>query len=132
MCGCLQRKIQYDRILAKLKLRIFVRGYLQNKDLIGDNWSPTASMRTLKYFLEYNIKNKAIVHQLYFIGAFLESEVNNRVFVKLDSRYSDYFPVYSRYFGRSLRLMKSMFGIINSGNLFSDELTEWLIESGYV
>ena len=34
--------------IDKLKLRIVVRGDLQNKDLIGDTWSPTASMRTLK------------------------------------------------------------------------------------
>ena len=26
-----------------------VRGDLQNKEMIGDTWSPTASMRTLKY-----------------------------------------------------------------------------------
>ena len=45
-------KIQYDGSLDKLKLRIMVRGDLQNKELVGYTWSPTASMRTLKYFLE--------------------------------------------------------------------------------
>ena len=44
-------KIQSDGSLDKLKLRIVVRGDLQNKYMIGDTWSPTASMRTLKYFL---------------------------------------------------------------------------------
>ena len=28
--------------------------------------------------------------------------------------------------------MKSMYGITNSGKLFADELTEWLIELGYI
>ena len=45
------KKIQYDGSLDKLKLRIVVRGDLQNKEMVGDTWSPTASMRTLKYFL---------------------------------------------------------------------------------
>ena len=45
-------KIQSDGSLDKLKLRILVRGYLQNKEMFGETWSPTASMRTLKYFLE--------------------------------------------------------------------------------
>ena len=45
-------KIKSYGILDKLKLRIVVRGDLQNKELVGDAWSPTASMRTLKYFLE--------------------------------------------------------------------------------
>ena len=34
--------IQSDGSLDKLKLRIVVRGGLQNKDMIGDTWSPTA------------------------------------------------------------------------------------------
>ena len=64
-------KIQSDGSLENLKLRIVVRGDLQNKEIIGDTWSPTASMRTLKYFLVDAAKHKARVHQLYFIGAFL-------------------------------------------------------------
>ena len=56
-------------------------------------------MRTLKYFLAYAAKHKAIVHQLYFIGAFLQAKLNNRVFDKLDIRYTDYFPEYAQYFG---------------------------------
>ena len=44
-------KIQSDGSLDKIKLRIVVRGDLQNKGLVGNTWSPTASMRTLKYFL---------------------------------------------------------------------------------
>ena len=31
-------KIQSDGSLDKLKLRIVVRGYLQNKEMVGDTW----------------------------------------------------------------------------------------------
>ena len=88
-------KIQPDGSLDKLKLRIVVRGNFQNKEMVGDTWSPTASMRTLNYFLADLAKHKAIVHQLYFIGAFLQAKVKNRGFVKLDIRYADYFPEYA-------------------------------------
>ena len=57
-------KIQSDGSLDKLKLRIVVRGDLKNKEMVGDTWSPTISMRTLKYFLSDTDKHKAIVHQL--------------------------------------------------------------------
>ena len=90
--GVYKAKIQSDGSLDKLKLRIVVRGYLQNKEMVGDTWSPTASMRTLKYFLAATAKHKARVHQLDFIGALLRSKFKNRVFVKLDMRYADYFP----------------------------------------
>ena len=62
-----------------------VRGDLQSKYLIEDNWSPTASMSTLKCLLAYAVQHKARVHQLYFIGALLQSISKNRIFAKLDS-----------------------------------------------
>ena len=80
-------------------------------------------------------KQKARVHQLYFIGTFLQAKVKNRLFVKLDSRYVDYFPEfpdYSKYFGRALRLLKSMYDMTNFGKLFADDLTEWLLEAGFI
>ena len=64
--------------------------------MVGYTWSPTASMITLKYFLADAAKYKARVHKLDFIGAFLQANVKNRVFVKLDMRYADYFPEYSQ------------------------------------
>ena len=59
--------------------------------MVGDTWSPSASMCNLKYFLADVAKHKAVVHQEDFIGSFLQEKVKNRVFVKLDSRYADYF-----------------------------------------
>ena len=85
-------KIQFDGSLDKLKLRITVRGYLKNKELVGYTWSPTSSMRTLKYLFLDESKDEARVHQLYFIGLFLQAKSKNRVFVNLDSRYADYSP----------------------------------------
>ena len=49
--------------------------------------------------------------------------------MKLVSRYADYFPEYSNYFGRSLRLLKSMYGMTNSSKLCADE---WLLEAGCI
>ena len=37
-----------------------------------------------------------------------------------------------QYFGRALKLLKSMYGMTNSGKLFADELTEWLFEKGCI
>ena len=51
-------KIQSDGSLGKLKLRIVVRGYLQNKELVGDTSSSTSSMRTLKQLFADDINHK--------------------------------------------------------------------------
>ena len=79
--------IQSDGILDKLKLRIVYRGDLQNKEMIGETWSPTASTRTLKYFLADYANHKSRVHQLDFIGEFKQANVKHVVLVKLDKRY---------------------------------------------
>ena len=82
--------------------------------------------------MEYAVKHKEIVHHLDFIGPLLQEKVKNRVFVKLAIRYAEYFTEYLNHFGRALILLKSMYGMTKSGKLFSDELTEWLIEAGFV
>ena len=84
--------IHSDVSLEKLKLMIVVRGEFQNKEISGYPWSPTASMRTLNYFLTYSSKHKSRVHQLDFIGEFIQTNVKYRFFVKLDIRYGEYLP----------------------------------------
>ena len=103
-------------------MRIVVKGDLQNKELVGDTWSPTAFMITLRYSFADVTKHKARAHQLNFIGAFLQEKFENRVLVKMDIRYPYYSPEYSVYFGRALILLKSMYGMTNYENLFDDEL----------
>ena len=95
--GVYKEKIQYDRSLDKLKLRIVVRGDLHNKETIGDTWYPIAPTRNLKFFLADDIKHKAIVYQLDFIGSFLQANVKHRVFVKLESSYGEYFQEYGSF-----------------------------------
>ena len=78
--------------------------------MVGETWSSTASMRTLKYLLADAAKHKARVHQIDFIVAFFLAKANNRVFVKLDMSYAAYFPEYSQYFGRALKLLNPCMG----------------------
>ena len=78
------------------------------------------------------IRQRSRLHQLHLIGTFLQAKVNNRVFVKLESRYADYFFEYLNYFGRALRLLKSVYGMTKSGKLSADELTELLLKTGFI
>ena len=51
------------------------------------------------------------------------SQYKTYSFVKLEIIYGEYCPEYANYFGRPLRLKNPMYGMTNSGKLFSDELT---------
>ena len=65
---------------------------VQNKELVGYSWSSTASMRNLKQLFAETVNHKERVHKLDFIASLSQLKVKNRVFMKLDSRYADYFP----------------------------------------
>ena len=62
----------------------------------------------------------------------LARKIKNGVFVKLNNRYADYYPEYSNYLGRALRLLKSMYGMNNSGKFLSNALIDWVLESGFI
>ena len=75
-------KIQSYGSLDKLKLRISVRGDLQNMELVLHTCSPIAYMSTCEYFLADEVNHKGRVYHLDFIGAFLQAKVKNVVFLK--------------------------------------------------
>ena len=96
--------------------------------MIVDTCSPTETMINLKYSLLDDSKHKTRVHQLDFIGAFLQSNVKHRCFLNLGRRYGEYFPEYFNYFVRPLGIKTPTYDMNNSGNLISNELTNWLID----
>ena len=95
---------------------------------MGETWSPTASLRTVKFFLADAARHKARVKQLDFIGAFLQAKAKSRVFVRLDAKYADFFPDYRQYLRRPLRLVRLMYGMTINRKLFADDLTDWLVK----
>ena len=52
--------------------------------------------------------------------------------MKFVSRYAYFFQNNQNIFGKSLILLKSVYGMTNSWRLFTDELTKWQFEAGFV
>jgi hypothetical protein len=116
-------KIKSDGSLDKLKCRIVVTGDLQDTGM-EDSWSPTAPFRSLKMFLADAARSRCRVHQLDFVGAFLQANVRGRIFVTLPKVYEDIWPEFKDYCGRPLRLMKSMYGVNYSGKYWHLDLKD--------
>ena len=114
--------------LDKLKARICLRGDMQIKDDFN-SWSPTASTRLLKYFIVDAALNKAIICQLDFIQAFIQSDVQKRIFVILDKEYEKFCPKLAKHVGRPLKLKKCLYGADFSGKGWHETLDEFLTKN---
>ena len=114
--------------LDKLKARICLRGDMQIKDDFN-SWSPTASTRLLKCFIADAALNRTKIYQLDFIQAFIQSDVQKRIFVILDKEYEKFCPKLAKHLGRPLKLKKCLYGADFSGKSWYETLDEFLIKS---
>ena len=74
-----------------------------DKKLFYD-WSPTTSVIPFKYLLTDAIQNKAAVHQVGSIQAFIQSNTKKRFFEILGKEYETICSHLAEYVGRPLRL----------------------------
>ena len=79
----LKTKLNCHGGLDKLKARVCLRGDMQERGKINV-WSPTSSTRLLKRFIADAIFHECKIYQLDFIQAFIQSDVQRRIFVTLD------------------------------------------------
>ena len=122
-------KIKSDGTVDKLKIRICLRGDKQAELVDWDTWCPIAGFRELKLFLSFAAYFMCRVFQLDFIGAFLQAEARNRVFTILPKEWAEEFPDLAEWFGRPLRLLKSLYGQVDASKNWDDDLSDWLINN---
>eukprot|EP00957_Ditylum_brightwellii_P210695 15365274-Ditylum_brightwellii.AAC.1 len=59
------------------------------------------------------------------------AKATGRFFIRLPEVYKQYFPTMSKYFGKPLKLRKSIYGLTLSGNFLVTEFSEWLPSQGF-
>jgi hypothetical protein len=73
-------------------------------------------------FLADAARKRCRVHQLDFVGAFLQANVRGRIFVTLPKVYGDIWPDFKYCCGRPLRLVNSMYETTYSGKCWCLEV----------
>jgi Reverse transcriptase (RNA-dependent DNA polymerase) len=131
VCAVFRTKIKADGTVDKLKVRIAIRGDLDQGAKDEDNSAPLATFRLLKVFLAEAAWLRRRVYQADFIGAYLQAKMDRLVYVILPKEYAIYFPDLAHWFGIPLILRKSAYGINSAGRLWAKELFGWYIEFGF-
>ena len=126
-------KISSDGTIDKLKVRIAIRGDL-DQDAIGENnWAPAITFIILKLFLAEAARLGLPVYQVDFVSAYLQSLMDRPVYVMFPAKWKDIMPEFSKWFGRPLLMVKSVYGVSNAGRLWAEELYGWLVNDfGFV
>ena len=96
-----------------------------------DTWSPITSFKELKLFLAYAVWRKCCIYQLDFIGTFLHAIARNQVFTSLPNEWREWFPELADWFGVPLRLLKSIYGSVDSSCNWDDTLKDFLFRFGF-
>jgi hypothetical protein len=108
-------KLRSDGKVDKLKIRIAIRGDLDQGALEEDNSAPLASFRLLKVFTADAARLRKRIYQSDFIAAFLHSRMDRIVYVRLPIEFLEFFPDLAEWFGVPLLLEKSAYGINSAG-----------------
>ena len=118
-------------MVDKLKVRVAIRGDLDEAAQDEDNGAPLATFRLLKVFIADAARKRRRVYQSDFVGAYLQAYMDRIVYVKLPSEWAEYFPDLAKWFGVPLLLVKSAYGITSAGRLWAEELFNWYVEFGF-
>ena len=128
-------KIKLDRHgnLDKLKVRMCVRGDIQNKLTpdMEDSHSPAAAFRMIRMFMGLAAQKGSSVHQDDIVGAFIQAKMHSRVLVILNKYYGVAFPEFADYCGKPLLLRKAMYGMTLSGQYWYQACRDWLKSVGF-
>ena len=103
----------------------------ESKDM-EDTHSPSAAFRMLKMFLGLAAKNKSKIFQGDVIGAFSQEKMQSNVYILIDEIYGQVFPEFKDYCGKSMRLLKAMYGMTLSGKYWYQDCRDWLISVGLI
>jgi hypothetical protein len=117
--------------IDKLKGRICLRGDMQEKGY-GDTWCAIAGFRALRIFLSTAACQRCCVHQLDFVGTFLQSKAVDRTITILPKEWALLFPDLVEWFGILLLCDKSFYGGQYCNKSWDDHLSSWLLAYGLI
>ena len=139
----LKEKFHPDGSLKKLKARLVAGGNMQDRSLYDENSisSPTASVPAVLIVSALGADQGQIITSIDFPGAYLNADIGEAIiYMTLDPNvsriYCDLFPEAKRFLSKNgritVRLLKALYGCLESGRLWFNNLVQALLEYGFV
>jgi hypothetical protein len=138
----LKRKLDLDGNMLKLKSRLVAGGHMQDRALIhpGDISSPTASVPLIFFVMAIAVQQRRKVVTIDIGGAYLNADISkHEILMELDPVIAGFItqldPNYRTYVRPNgtvvVKLLKALYGCVQSGKLWYDLLSSEFIKAGF-
>jgi hypothetical protein len=127
----IQSKFVFDlkrdefRRVVRLKARLCARGDMQEPGRdYGETYSSTLRLQSVRLLLAIAAKRDLEIHQMDAVTAFLNANSDKPILMRLPSKNGQK--------GILVRLLKSLYGLKQSGKLWADFFRQKLLELGWI
>ena len=112
------------------KARYVAKGFSQAAGVdYVDTFAPTPRMESLRVLIQYAIQNKLLIHQMDVKSAYLHAPLEEEIYVKPPPG----FEAVDESGGKLVwKLLKSLYGLKQSGRNWHNHLREFLLEKKFV
>jgi len=119
-------RIKRDKLgaIAKLKARLVARGDMQTEDEYSTTFAPTSRFTAIRTIIALATQENLSLKHWDITGAFMTADIDTEIYMDLP-------PGYHLPPGKTIRLLKSLYGLRQSPGLFHDTLEQWLREYGF-
>lgn len=120
-------KVKYDKdgLVEKFKARLVAKGFSQKEGIdYKDTFAPVAKMTTIRFVMAIAAHFDMEIHQLDAVTAFLNGDLHEEIYMEQPEGYDD-------GSGRCLRLIKSLYGLKQSGREWYNKIHMLLIDTGF-
>jgi hypothetical protein len=114
-------------IVVRNKARLVAKGFSQVEGLdFGETFAPVARLEAIRILLAYASHHEMKLYQMNVKSAFLNSFINELVYVDQPSGFED-----PRYPNHVYRLSKALYGLKQAPRAWYERLWDFLIEKGF-
>ena len=128
-----EKKIENNEIV-RYKARLVAQGFSQRPDIdYEETYSPVMDAITFRYLIHLTISEGLEMHLMDVVTTYLYGSINSDIYMKIPEGFTLPEAKLSKPHGMySIKLQRSLYGLYQSGRMWYNRLSTYLLKEGYV
>jgi hypothetical protein len=117
--------------VVRYKARLVAQGFTQRPDIdYNETYSPIISGMTFRYLISLAVQNHLSMQLMDVVTAYLYGSLDSDIYMKVPDGIQILNPNANRNM-YCIKLQKSLYGLKQSGRMWYNQLSEFLLKKGY-